>query len=79
MRRSIPSATNHLGVENSHVSICFVSLLLEDDAASVDEGGEAKKGMLSGNIWILVYVIYSVELKPIVGSLMESSSNGNDV
>ena len=45
VRRSKPSATNHLGVENSHVSICFVSLLLEDDA--VDEG-EAKKGMFSG-------------------------------
>ena len=51
VRRSKPSATNHLGVENSHVSICFVSLLLEEDAASVDEGeGEAKKGMFSGNI-----------------------------
>ena len=51
VRRSKPSATNHLGVENSHVSICFVSLLLEDDAAAVGAGGEgeAKKGMFSGN------------------------------
>ena len=48
VRRSKPSATNHLGVENSHVSICFVSLLLEDGAAAVDEEGEAKKGMFSG-------------------------------
>jgi hypothetical protein len=53
VRRSTPSAANHFGVENSHVSICFVSLLLEeDDAAAVDGGegeGEAKKGMFSGN------------------------------
>jgi hypothetical protein len=48
IRRSKPSATNHLGVENSHVSTGFVFLLLEDDdAAAVDEG-EAKKGMFSG-------------------------------
>ena len=48
VRRSKPSATNHLGVENSHVSICFVSLLLEDGTAAADED-EAKKGMFSGN------------------------------
>ena len=48
VRRSKPSATNHLGVENSHVSICFVSLLLEDDGTAVVDEDEAKKGMFSG-------------------------------
>jgi hypothetical protein len=66
MRRDKPSAINHRGVENSHISsVCFVSLVLdEDDAAAVDEG-EAKKGMFSVEI---NEFLYSVELKPIVYS-----------
>lgn len=76
MRMSKPSATNHLGVENSHVSICFLSILLEEDGTAAVDEGEAKKGMFSVEI---NEFLYTVELKPIVWSLMESSSNSNVV
>jgi hypothetical protein len=63
MRRSKPSATNHLGVENSHVSICFVSLLLEEDALPPLMKVKRRRAcFLERNEFFL----YSIEMKPIV-------------